>query len=50
MARKNALHVFSQDWGKLDVIKLHLKGTEFRVKVAALVSNPVAFFLPSQGH
>jgi len=33
MAQQNALRVFSQDWRKLDVIKLHLKGTEFQIKV-----------------
>ena len=32
-AQQNALRVFSQDWGKLDVIKLHLKGSEFQIKV-----------------
>ncbi len=33
LAQQNALHVFSQDWSKLDEIKLHLKGTEFQIKV-----------------
>ena len=33
MAQQNALRVFSQDWRKLDVVKLHLKGTEFQIKV-----------------
>ena len=32
-AQQNALRVFSQDWAKLDVIKLHLKGSEFQIKV-----------------
>ena len=33
MAQQNALRVFSHDWRKLDVVKLHLKGTEFQIKV-----------------
>ena len=33
MVQQNALRVFSQDWSKLDEIKLHLKGTEFQIKV-----------------
>lgn len=31
--QQNALFVFSQDWNKLDEIKLHLKGTDFQLKV-----------------
>jgi len=31
--QQNALFVFSQDWSKLDEIKLHLKGTDFQIKV-----------------
>jgi AraC family transcriptional regulator of adaptative response/methylated-DNA-[protein]-cysteine methyltransferase len=33
MIQQNALFVFSQDWSKLDEIKLHLKGTDFQIKV-----------------
>lgn len=33
LIQQNALHIFSQDWSKLDKIKLHLKGTEFQLKV-----------------
>lgn len=33
MRQQNALFVFSQDWSKLDEIKLHLKGTDFQIKV-----------------
>ncbi len=33
LMQQNALFVFSQDWGKLDEIKLHLKGTDFQIKV-----------------
>jgi AraC family transcriptional regulator of adaptative response/methylated-DNA-[protein]-cysteine methyltransferase len=29
----NALFIFSQDWSKLDEIKLHLKGTDFQIKI-----------------
>lgn len=31
--QKNALSIFSQDWTKLNTIKLHLKGTDFQLKV-----------------
>ncbi|NDV84027.1 methylated-DNA--[protein]-cysteine S-methyltransferase [Bacteroides sp. 51] len=31
--QQNALFVFTQDWSKLDEIKLHLKGTAFQLKV-----------------
>jgi AraC family transcriptional regulator, regulatory protein of adaptative response / methylated-DNA-[protein]-cysteine methyltransferase len=31
--QQNALFVFSQDWSKLNEIKLHLKGTDFQIKV-----------------
>ncbi len=31
--QQNALFVYSQDWSKLDDIKLHLKGTPFQIKV-----------------
>jgi len=31
--QQNALFIFSQDWSKLDQIKLHLKGTDFQVRV-----------------
>jgi AraC family transcriptional regulator of adaptative response/methylated-DNA-[protein]-cysteine methyltransferase len=33
MIQQNALFVFSQDWSKLSEIKLHLKGTDFQIKV-----------------
>ncbi len=33
MKQQNALFVFTQDWSKLNEIKLHLKGTEFQLKV-----------------
>ncbi len=33
MAQQNALYIFTHDWNKLHQIKLHLKGTEFQLKV-----------------
>ncbi|MDQ6844324.1 MAG: methylated-DNA--[protein]-cysteine S-methyltransferase [Bacteroidota bacterium] len=33
MIQQNALYIFSHDWNKLDQIKLHLRGTNFQVKV-----------------
>jgi AraC family transcriptional regulator of adaptative response/methylated-DNA-[protein]-cysteine methyltransferase len=31
--QQNAIFIFTQDWSKLDEIKLHLKGTAFQLKV-----------------
>lgn len=31
--QKNALSIFRKDWTELDTIKLHLKGTDFQLKV-----------------
>lgn len=33
MLQQNALYIFTHDWAKLDQIKLHLKGTDFQLKV-----------------
>ena len=33
LIQQNALFVFNQDWSKLEEIKLHLKGTDFQIKV-----------------
>ncbi|MDX2301532.1 MAG: methylated-DNA--[protein]-cysteine S-methyltransferase [Microscillaceae bacterium] len=33
LIQQNALFIFTQDWKKLDRIKLHLKGTDFQLKV-----------------
>ena len=33
MIQQNALFIFQSDWSKLNQIKLHLKGTEFQLKV-----------------
>jgi AraC family transcriptional regulator of adaptative response/methylated-DNA-[protein]-cysteine methyltransferase len=40
--QQNALYIFSHDWGKLHQIKLHLKGTDFQLKVwEALLKIPM---------
>ncbi|MFL9833893.1 bifunctional helix-turn-helix domain-containing protein/methylated-DNA--[protein]-cysteine S-methyltransferase [Chryseobacterium terrae] len=31
--QQNALSIFNKDWSKLNMIKLHLKGTDFQLKV-----------------
>jgi AraC family transcriptional regulator, regulatory protein of adaptative response / methylated-DNA-[protein]-cysteine methyltransferase len=31
--QQNALYIFTQDWSKISQIKLHLKGTDFQLKV-----------------
>ena len=31
--QQNALFIFTQDWQKLQQVKLHLKGTDFQLKV-----------------
>jgi len=33
LAQQNVLYVFTHDWTRLNQIKLHLKGTEFQLKV-----------------
>ncbi len=33
MIQQNALYIFTHDWSKLHQIKLHLKGTDFQLKV-----------------
>lgn len=39
---KQALHIFLNDWNKLSEIKLHLKGTDFQLKVwEALLKIPL---------
>lgn len=37
--QRNALHFFTQDWNKLHEIKLHLKGTDFQLKVWETLLN-----------
>lgn len=33
LSQQNALYIFTHDWNKLNQIKLHLRGTEFQLKV-----------------
>ena len=33
LIQQNALYIFTHDWSKLSEIKLHLKGTDFQIKV-----------------
>ena len=33
LMQQNALFIFQNDWSKLSEIKLHLKGTDFQLKV-----------------
>lgn len=33
LVQQNALYIFTQDWSRLPAIKMHLKGTEFQLKV-----------------
>ena len=33
LMQQNALYIFTHDWSKLHQIKLHLKGTDFQLKV-----------------
>ncbi len=33
LTQQNAMFIFQNDWGKLSEIKLHLKGTDFQLKV-----------------
>ncbi len=40
--QQNALFIFTQDWSRLNEIKLHLKGTDFQLKVwEALLKIPM---------
>jgi AraC family transcriptional regulator of adaptative response/methylated-DNA-[protein]-cysteine methyltransferase len=42
LIQQNALYIFTHDWEKLDSIKLHLKGTDFQLKVwEALLKIPI---------
>ncbi|CAG4993902.1 Bifunctional transcriptional activator/DNA repair enzyme Ada [Dyadobacter sp. CECT 9275] len=42
LSQQNALYIFTHDWSKLNQIKLHLKGTEFQLKVwEALLKIPM---------
>lgn len=37
--QQNAIFIFTQDWSKLDKIKLHVKGTNFQLKVWETLLN-----------
>ena len=40
--QQNAFHIFTHDWNQLAQIKLHLKGTDFQIKVwQSLLRIPV---------
>lgn len=42
LIQQNALYIFTHDWSKLNQIKLHLKGTNFQLKVwEALLKIPM---------
>lgn len=42
LVQQNALYIFTQDWKRLSEVKLHLKGTEFQIKVwEALLKIPM---------
>lgn len=42
LIQQNTLYLFTQDWSRLSEIKLHLKGTEFQLKVwEALLKIPL---------
>ncbi len=42
LIQQNALYIFTHDWSKLHQIKLHLKGTDFQLKVwQALLKIPM---------
>jgi AraC family transcriptional regulator of adaptative response/methylated-DNA-[protein]-cysteine methyltransferase len=41
LMQQNALYIFTHDWSKLNQVKLHLKGTDFQLKVwEALLKIP----------
>lgn len=42
MMQQNALYIFGKDWNRLQELKLHLKGTDFQIKVwETLLKVPV---------
>ncbi|MBB4806137.1 AraC family transcriptional regulator of adaptative response/methylated-DNA-[protein]-cysteine methyltransferase [Chryseobacterium defluvii] len=42
LLQENALSIFNKDWSKLSTVKLHLKGTDFQLKVwESLLSIPM---------
>lgn len=50
LLQQNALQIFSQDWRELNQVKLHLRGTDFQIKVwEALLKIPMGD-LSTYGH
>jgi len=50
LAQQNALYIFTHDWTKINQIKLHLKGTDFQLKVwETLLKIPMGS-LSTYGH
>jgi AraC family transcriptional regulator of adaptative response/methylated-DNA-[protein]-cysteine methyltransferase len=47
--QQNALSIFTREWGTLDEIKLHLKGTDFQLKVWELLLKIPAGKLTTYG-
>ncbi|UBM59507.1 methylated-DNA--[protein]-cysteine S-methyltransferase [Marinilongibacter aquaticus] len=48
--QKNALQIYSRDWSKIDQIKLHLKGTDFQLKVWEALLKIPSGNLTTYGH
>src|SRR5690606_16024753 len=50
LAQQNALSIFQNDWSKLSEIKLHLKGTDFQLKVWEILLKIPAGQLSTYGN
>jgi AraC family transcriptional regulator of adaptative response/methylated-DNA-[protein]-cysteine methyltransferase len=50
LAQQNVLYIFTHDWDKLHQIKLHLKGTEFQLKVWEMLLKIPMGQLATYGH
>jgi AraC family transcriptional regulator of adaptative response/methylated-DNA-[protein]-cysteine methyltransferase len=50
LAQQNVLYFFTHDWSKLNQIKLHLKGTEFQLKVWEMLLKIPLGQLTTYGH
>lgn len=50
LSQQKALYMFTQDWSKLEQVKLHLKGTAFQVKVWETLLKIPAGSLSTYGH
>ncbi len=51
LVQQNVLYIFTHDWSKLNQIKLHLRGTEFQLKVwEALLKIPMGQHGVSEVH